>query len=493
MRNNKSISVLVSALVLLVFFVSQPTMLEKAEATTGPDLTDTEPYVTMANSTNRSVKAIITSGDAAGDSDYEFAKIPDGIGAFITSQSPNSTDQTLSIFVNHELQNGTYEEGFSKVSKLNLNKDGTINQAEFAIDGLEMYERFCSGYLVEGYSFENPIYFANEEADDGIVVAINGITGGVTEMPWLGKFPHENTIHVPYFYETANKTVVLTFEDNSPTKSEVYMYVAGSPQDLLEGNGQLYVFGAEDNRTNTWDDIYYSDPSTLIGTFIPLEWNHTTQDEVELHQKAIEAGAFQFIRPEDGAMDKREGHTNILYMADTGSDADEYDLPIPVGDNGQEWDRGRIYKFTFTDPTDPTSVNLEIIMDGNDPRAPGYAVNMNEAMVNPDNIDSSLNTLMIQEDRISANRFNATMPYNVTNNAKILMVDLDSIDEGRAEMENVAYVNQIANQTSMHGEWESSGILDGSDFFGEGSWLTTVQAHTLEEGGQLLILNVEGS
>jgi hypothetical protein len=132
-------------------------------------------------------------------------------------------------------------------------------------------------------------------------------------------------------------------------------------------------------------------------------------------------------------------------------------------------------------------------MDGNDPRAPGYAVNMDEAMVNPDNIDSSLNTLMIQEDRISANRFNATMPYNVTNNAKILMVDLDSIDEGRAEMENVAYVNQIANQTSMHGEWESSGILDGSDFFGEGSWLTTVQAHTVEEGGQLLILNVEGS
>jgi hypothetical protein len=99
-------------------------------------------------------------------------------------------------------------------------------------------------------------------------------------------------------------------------------------------NGQLYVFGAQDNRYNTWDDIYYSDPSTLIGTFIPLEWNHTTQDEVELHQQAIEAGAFQFLRPEDGAMDKREGHTNISYMADTGSDADEDDLPIPVGDNG---------------------------------------------------------------------------------------------------------------------------------------------------------------
>jgi hypothetical protein len=180
-------------------------------------------------------------------------------------------------------------------------------------------------------------------------------------------------------------------------------------------------------------------------------------------------------------------------MADTGSNADEDDVPIPVGHNGQEWDRGRMYKFTFTDPADPTSVNLEVIMDGNDRRAPGYADSLDEAMVNPDNIDTSINTLMIQEDHIEGNRFNATMPYNVSNNAKILMVDLDSIDEGTAEMENVAYVNQIANQTSMHGEWESSGILDVSDFFGEGSWLSSVQAHTLEEGGQLLLLNVESS
>jgi hypothetical protein len=492
MKNRTGVNVLFSALTLFGLFVFPSFALKSAEATTRY-LTDTEPYITMANSTNGSVTAIITSGDTVGDGDYEFAKIPDGIGAFITDQTSNSTDQTLSVFVNHELENGTYEEGFAKVSKLDLNQDNTINQAEFAIDGSEMHERFCSAYLVEGYGFENPIYFANEEVDDGIVVAIDGATGELTEMLWLGKFSHENTVHVPHFYETANKTVVLSFEDGEPTKSEVYMYVADSPQDLLEGNGQLYVFGAGDGRYNTWDDIYYSNPNTVIGTFIPLTWNHTTQDEVELHEEAVEEGAFQFIRPEDGAMDKREDRTNILYMADTGSDADEDDLPIPVGDNGQEWDRGRMYRFTFTDPTDPTSVNLEVIMDGNDRRAPGHATNLEEAMVNPDNIDTSVNTLMIQEDRIDANRFNATLPYNVSNNAKILMVDLDSIDEGRAEMENVAYVNQIANQTSMHGDWESSGILDVSDFFGEGSWLSTVQAHTIEEGGQLLLLDVEGS
>jgi hypothetical protein len=449
MKNTTGAHVVVLALVLFGLFVFPPFVTASAEATpfffeeettteeegevgetrTSSFITETEPYITIANSTDGSVKAIITSGDTVGNSGYEFAKIPDGIGEFITGQSNNNTAaQTLSVFVSHELENATYEDGFAKVSK--LNQDDTVNQAEFAIDGSEMYERFCSGYLVEGYGFENPIYFANEEVEDGLVVAIDGVTGEVIEMPWLGKFSHENTIHVPYFYETANKTVVLGFEDGEPTQSEVYMYVSDSPQDLLEGNGQLYVFGAEDDRYNTWDDIYYSNPNTLVGTFKPLEWNHTTQDEVELNEEAIEAGAFQFIRPEDGAMDKREGRTNVLYMADTGSDADEDDLPIRVCHNGQEWDRGRMYMFTFTDPTDPTSVNLEVMMDGNDRRAPGYANSLELAMVNPDNIDTSNNTLMIQEDRIDANRLNATMPYNITNNAKILMVDLESIDEG---------------------------------------------------------------
>jgi hypothetical protein len=40
------------------------------------------------------------------------------------------------------------------------------------------------------------------------------------------------------------------------------------------------------------------------------------------------------------------------------------------------------------------------------------------------------------------------------------------------------------------GDW---GILDVSDFFGEGSWLMTVQAHSLQEGEQLLLLNMDGS
>jgi|Tabmets5t2r1_1033131.scaffolds.fasta_scaffold01831_6 hypothetical protein len=43
------------------------------------------------------------------------------------------------------------------------------------------------------------------------------------------------------------------------------------------------------------------------------------------------------------------------------------------------------------------------------------------------------------------------------------------------------------------GDWEFSGILDVSDFFGEGIWLMTMQAHSLQEGEQLLLLNMDSS
>lgn len=59
--------------------------------------------------------------------------------------------------------------------------------------------------------------------------------------------------------------------------------------------------------------------------------------------------------------------------------------------------------------------------------------------------------------------------------------------------ETIAYVNQLEEMAAKHGDWESSGILDVSKYFGKGSWLINVQAHTLKEGGQLLLLNISGS
>src|SRR5918996_29962 len=446
--------------------------------------TDRPAFISLANVSDQQqpvgeVRPLITSRENLSNG-YSFPGIPDGLGAVEIENG------TVDVYVNHEYDSEEHGQ-HAKVSKLRLNStDGSIMGAQLAITDPQGYERFCSASLVEGYGFEHPIFLTNEEVADGLVLAIDAINGTVYELPWLGLFSHENTIHVPYFYDNANKTVVLSFEDGDETESEVYMYVADTPNDLLTGNGKLHVFGVADNSTyNTWDDIYYNDNGTTVnGTFIPLSWDHNTQNATDLDTEAIGSGGFQFIRPEDGAMDKRPDMQNILYMAETGGETDENDEIIPPGSNGQNWTDGRMYQFEFTDPTNPTKATFHVMFDGNDPIAPGYNV-----LTNPDNIDTSTKSLMINEDRIDANSMNATSPYNVTQNAQILKVDLAN----PTSIVPIAYVNQIEDKAAAHRDWESSGILDVSKHFGDGSWLVDVQAHTMDEGGQLLSLRIPRS
>jgi hypothetical protein len=476
--NRKDFNFIVGVVVflLLLFVMLTSNMVYAQLSENQAFLTKSKPYLQAANPENTSLKPIITANDTL-PSGYIFQRIPDGLGIY------DNGNGTVDVFVNHELEKEVEGE-YAKVSNIRLNQNNvSIIDANLIINGSEGYERLCSAYLVEGYGFEHPIFFTNEEVNDGLVLAIDAINGTVTEMPWMGEFSHENTIHVPYFSNNIHKTVVLSFEDGDATESEVYMYVSNSPEDLLSGKGQLYVFGAENQTAyNTWDDIHFSN-KTVSGNFIPLKWNHSIQNPTDLDNEAIAAGGFQFIRAEDGAFDKRDGSETILYMAETGSDIDENDQPIPVGSNGQNWTKGRIYKFTFTDPKDPTKASFEVIMDGNNPIASGYNV-----ITNPDNVDTSQNSLMIQEDRIVPNRQNVTYPYDVTQNAKIIRMDL-----ANGNLETIAYVNQTEDVSAQYGDWESSGILDVSKIFGQGSWLLDVQAHSLGEGGQLIMMNATGS
>jgi hypothetical protein len=116
-------------------------------------------------------------------------------------------------------------------------------------NGSGKYNVLCSAYLIEGNGFGGPIFITNEETDEGIVIAYDGIDGNKTEMPWLGKFSHENTILVP---EYRNEIVLLGAEDGEYDHSQLYMYVAKSPSYLMDGSGKLYVFvGDGNNITNS--------------------------------------------------------------------------------------------------------------------------------------------------------------------------------------------------------------------------------------------------
>jgi hypothetical protein len=100
-------------------------------------------------------------------------------------------------------------------------------------------------------------------------------------------------------------------------------------------------------------------------------------------------------------------------------------------------------------------------------------------MRNPDNMDTSVNSLMVQED---------------TDEAKIWWYDF-----GTTTWSVAATVNDP--------DGESSGIVDASDWFGPGSWVLDVQGHGVNvveelqpdgtllklESGQLMVMNIPGS
>jgi hypothetical protein len=104
-------------------------------------------------------------------------------------------------------------------------------------------------------------------------------------------------------------------------------------------------------------------------------------------------------------------------------------------------------------------------------------------MHQPDNIDTSAKSLMVQEDSSQAP------------NSRIWRYDFAT-----QTWSVVASVNQSS--------WESSGIVDASAVFGDGAWLVDVQAHGSaywvdsevvgavtykREAGQLLLMVLPGT
>jgi hypothetical protein len=141
------------------------------------------------------------------------------------------------------------------------------------------------------------------------------------------------------------------------------------------------------------------------------------------------------------------------------------------------------------DPANPLNVlSLSILIDSD---TGGY--NNVNVIHNFDNLESTVNSVLIQEDPGSHNQGQTT--------ARIWRYDIS--DEST---EVIARVDQSQRPSSPLGAWESSGIIDASEAFGEDWFLVDVQAGTLiieeerrgnliyqREGGQLLLIKIPGA
>jgi hypothetical protein len=509
-----------------------------------PGSTTPTPAMLTTSVPDGSVKPIISVGDTLANG-YRFEAIPDGIALLGNGQG------TVDVFVNHEtslvpfpftgnVATCTATTCFSdfdnsQVSRIRLHQSSAgVLSGELAIESDLNYQRFCSSFMATSeHGFRRATLLTNEEATDfvsppplaawpadpanqrqaGLVVALDARNGKTYEIPGLGRLNHENTVVVPGGW---SEIVALTGDDTfSAPSSQMYLYSAASDDAFLADQGSLWAFRATSkngvavtpadpfNGANDYGDIGLGD--TIRGEFIPVPRAVALGNQTDLESWSNANNVFQFIRIEDIAYD--ESNARIVYFADTGEPR-----AIPSATTGRlargsssttgSYPNGRIFKMVL-DAANPRIVDSLTILVNAD--LGGY--NNANALHNPDNIGTSEGSLMIQEDPGSHNGQRTAFP-NATN-ARVWRYDLET-----GVLAPVAEVDQSLTPATPKGNWESSGIVDASAYFGPGAWLLDVQAHSLfvesevrnvtvgtasgpitfkREGGQLVLLVVPGS
>lgn len=414
------------------------------------------------------VDPILSTGDIVGS--YQMSGIPDGLGAF-------KTGGMIRLLMNHELDRTFPLPPFNngsdaRVSQLTLNpKTLGVLAGSYPITGNENFTRFCASTLEKlgGTHW----YFTGEETNSsghfGSSIALNAETGEWVETPHFGKLMHENIVPVDGL---SNAVLITTDDDFTPgVPSYLYAYIGTSKdfEDAIANDGDLYVWSS---------DLGPSAPATMSpgqsieGHFVPVPDAAAIGSTATLKAAATAAGAGQFVRLEDAAVSRTE--KGLFYFADTGK-------------LGSYTVRGRIYQMQI-DKHDPTRATLTLLLSGE----------QGDDIYNPDNLDTSARSLIIQEDRNSEFRDAAfSGGYG-----RVMVYDLESGD-----LRAVARVN--TPPPLRPGTWESSGVLNADKLLGKDWWLLDVQAHNVVapqpgpslapnsalggEDGQLLAIKIPNS
>ena len=424
---------------------------------------------------------------------YILPGVPDGMGVM-------KRDGRLVLFVNHELWAGTggaagpLRSG-ARISELTLDAALRPLSARLAFDrifegdppapaapGTRVLAKLCSAFLAtERVGFDTPIYLTGVEDDKGF----DGRGGlgwalvgrALCALPSIGRAHWENLVVLPGTGET---TVVVCMEDARATgdglTSQLFLHVGRkdrSAKDAIArnglGRGQFFTWIADGARSEA--DFGAKKPGTVTG-----RWKQVSPepDAAALEQRARAAGAFGFVRIEDGAADPaRPGH---FYFATTG-------MPGTVNQ------KGRIYRLEFdlANPAGPTP--LSVVLDGS------------EGVVSPDNIDLNRNgELAICEDPVPDLR---GIEGRETSDSRLWIYDTRADSLWPVLEVNRAAVTEHFRSSGggtvlgdSPGSWEISGVVDAEDLLGRGAWLLTVQAHSLKttdktvlESGQVLRLD----
>jgi hypothetical protein len=466
-------------------------------------LTNVKPYA-LPVGPDYTIMPLISTGDRVPRTgqpglEYQMVGIPDGLGTH------RNSDGTISIYMNHELGNTSRSEpAFGEilnrgalVSKLIAAPDGSILSGDRAYQNIFLdnaligpaptisnsppaFARFCSGNLVwQDAGFDRPIYFCGEES--GGTNNFDGRGGSLAaifdnELHILSKAPHINWENAVVRPQPGAFTVMMCLEDGPEgPESQLLMYVG--VKDMRPGasplarngldNGQLFVFVP---NSNTLTDEVAFQHGSIRGRWVPIP-NAASLSDVDLETAEDAAGAFGFIRIEDGAF--QPANPNQFYFVTTG------------GAPGNML--GRLYRLDLNAVSVFGPATLTVIYNADEVIAAG-----GDIAISPDNVAVTGDYVMICEDGTAPSR-----PMMAAKGRQGNIWRFDIRNNYSAEMIAGLALSGRDNVPLTPGVWETSGIISTSSLLGPDIWLFDVQAHpptaapgrnTVEDGQLLLMI-----
>ena len=481
---------------------------------------DLTPYAPMMQGKNIGdqvewqVKPLFTVGETIND--YTPPGILDGIGVFGGIDHGH-----VRVLVNHELgatvgypyklANGAELLG-SRISFFDIQKSsqrvlraGLAFNTIYDHNGLEVLSssqlqhgglaRLCSARSIHKgeLGFADDVYMTGEEEDNGLVWALDIKSDSLWAAPALGRGAWENV--TPLQSPSAEKVALLLSDDTAG--APLYLYLgeknARGDDSFLDRNGlahgTLYCWKADNGDTDPQD--FNGFMQSRDGTFVELPGGASFDDTGLRALATGQMGCFAFSRPED--VHENPANPTQVAFASTGRGQ------LYPADN---W--GTLYRVD-TRLADMTA-KLTILHDADDSNA--IADPSASGIRSPDNLTWSADGwIYVQEDK-------STSPGSLFGasgrEASIWAINpSDGAYFGNymriAEMDRSAVAPEGTTDPSPNdiGNWESSGILDVSEWLqtddGETLLIGTVQAHSISngivggeglvQGGQLFLLS----
>ena len=352
--------------------------------------------------------------------------------------------------------------------------DLSTNTAKFA--------KFCSAYLGgPEVGLLDRIFFTGEEDGekdptfDGLggerVAVVDGVAYALPEM---GHFQQENAIVFPT--PDTSKTYVLIPEDKDARDSQLYLYVGTKnptdPNPIVRNGlvgGELYVFRADNPLINGEDEFGLGD-GTLPGRWALIPKDKAIGPEADLEAYVQTLNAFNFARIEDGVTSTIDA--GVFYFAVTGTCRAAVGTTCPPDASPNPY--GRLYQMRFSDWTDPLAGGgITVLL---------ASQTLDEGVINPDNLDMDRQGRIMVQENINREWRNKG-PFSNGGEARIWQYDTLT-----GALTETAELSQLpaepvwmpgSDNPADGGQWESSGILNVFDTYGQGAWLFDVQANSL--------------